>query len=103
MIGRPMNLDHNHDGRLIADIVAEWAKLHGEPFDLHLSGTAGGTFSRGEGGEHVEMDALDFIRTLSDDFPAPARCATRCLFRITHQLKLSMERTHQDQHRCPGL
>ena len=64
-IGRPMDLDPTHDGRLVADIVQEWAELHGQPFHLHLTGTAGGTFSQGEGGEHVEMDALDFIRTLS--------------------------------------
>jgi hypothetical protein len=64
-IGRPMELDPAHDGRLVADIVAEWAQLHGEPFELVLTGTAGGTFSQGNGGERVEMDALDFIRTLT--------------------------------------
>ena len=64
-IGRPVDLDLAHDGRLVADIVAEWAQLHGEPFDLLLTGTAGGTFGQGDGGEHVEMDALDFIRTLT--------------------------------------
>ncbi|MDN5766929.1 MAG: maleylpyruvate isomerase family mycothiol-dependent enzyme [Humibacillus sp.] len=69
VIGRPMQLDPAHDGRLVADIVREWAELHGEPFELHLTGTAGGTFSQGEGGEHVEMDALDFIRTLSGRLP----------------------------------
>ena len=68
-IGRPMDLDPAHDGRLVADIVQEWAELHAEPFDLHLTSTAGGTFSQGEGGEHIEMDALDFIRTLSGRLP----------------------------------
>jgi uncharacterized protein (TIGR03083 family) len=68
-IGRPMELDHDHDGRLVADIVREWAELHSEPFDLHLTGAAGGTFSRGTAGEHVEMDALDFIRTLAGRLP----------------------------------
>lgn len=68
-IGRPMELDPAHDGRLIADIVREWAQLHAEPFDLHLTGTAGGTFRKGEGGEHVEMDAVDFIRTLAGRLP----------------------------------
>ncbi len=65
VIGRPMELDPAHDGRLVADIVAEWADLHGEPFELSLTGVAGGTFSRGTGGEYVETDALDFIRTLA--------------------------------------
>ncbi len=65
VIGRPMELDPAHDGRLVADIVAEWADLHKEPFELQLTGPAGGTFSQGSGGEVVEMDALDFIRTLA--------------------------------------
>ncbi len=68
-IGRPMRLDPAHDGRLVADIVGEWAQLHEEPFHLHLTGVAGGSFSQGDGGEHVEMDALDFIRTLCGRLP----------------------------------
>jgi hypothetical protein len=60
-----VELDPAHDERLVADIVAGWAQLHAEPFELLLTGTAGGTFSQGNGGEHVEMDALDFIRTLT--------------------------------------
>jgi hypothetical protein len=71
-IDRAMPLDAAHDGRLVADIVAEWADLHGEPFHLHLTGAAGGTFSQGDGGEHVEMDALDFVRTLSGRLPGTA-------------------------------
>jgi len=65
VIGRPMELDPAHDGRVVADIVAEWALIHGEPFELVLTGAAGGMFSQGSGGEHVEMDALNFIRTLA--------------------------------------
>jgi len=69
VIGRPMELDPAHDGRLVADIVAEWALIHGEPFELVLTGAAGGMFSQGSGGEHVEMDALNFIRTLAGRLP----------------------------------
>jgi uncharacterized protein (TIGR03083 family) len=69
VIDRPMELDPAHDGRLVADIVGEWAALHEEPFHLHLTGTAGGSFSQGSGGEHVEMDALDFVRTLAGRLP----------------------------------
>lgn len=68
-IGRPMDLDPAHDGLLVADIVREWAQLHRQPFILHLTGTAGGTFSQGNGGDLVELDALDFIRTLSGRLP----------------------------------
>lgn len=61
---RPMELTAEHDGRLIADVVAEWARRHGQPFDLTLTGTAGGRWRVGEGGEHTELDALDFCWTV---------------------------------------
>jgi uncharacterized protein (TIGR03083 family) len=69
VIGRPMDVDPDHDGRLVADIVAEWAAIHGEPFELTLTGAAGGTFTQGTGGEQVQIDALDFIRTLAGRLP----------------------------------
>jgi uncharacterized protein (TIGR03083 family) len=64
-IDRPMDLTAEHDGRLTADVVSEWAGTHGEPFELILDGPAGGKFTQGVAGERVEIDALDFIRTLS--------------------------------------
>ena len=68
-IGRPMHLTAEHDGRLAADIVAEWARIHAQPFELVLDGPAGGKFTQGVDGERVEIDALDFIRTLSGRLP----------------------------------
>ena len=68
-IDRPMHLSADHDGRLVADIVAEWAAIHGQPFELVLDGPAGGKYSQGVDGERVEIDALDFIRTLSGRLP----------------------------------
>jgi uncharacterized protein (TIGR03083 family) len=68
-IGRPMQLTADHDGRLVADIVSEWADVYDQPFELVLEGPAGGKFSRGTGGERVEIDALEFIRTLSGRLP----------------------------------
>ena len=65
----PMQLSAEHDGRLVADIVAEWASVHGQPFELVLDGTAGGKYSQGVDGERVEIDALDFIRTLAGRLP----------------------------------
>ncbi len=32
--GKPFNADAGHDGRIVADMVAEWAATHGLPFDL---------------------------------------------------------------------
>jgi uncharacterized protein (TIGR03083 family) len=68
-IGRPMQLSAEHDGRLIADIVLEWADIHRQPFELVLDGAAGGKFSQGVDGERVEIDALDFLRTLTGRLP----------------------------------
>lgn len=68
-IDRPMTLTADHDGRLVADIVAEWASIHGQPFELVLDGPAGGKFTQGVDGERVEIDALDFIRTLAGRLP----------------------------------
>ena len=68
-LGRDMHPTPEHDGRLVADLAAEWAALHGEPFELILHGPAGGSFRQGAGGEHVEIDALDFVRTLSGRLP----------------------------------
>jgi uncharacterized protein (TIGR03083 family) len=62
--GHPMELTADHDGRLVADYVAEWAAVYGHSFDLVLDGPAGGRFSQGVGGEHVEIDAIQFVRTL---------------------------------------
>jgi uncharacterized protein (TIGR03083 family) len=69
VIDRPMQLTADHDGRLVADIVAEWAALHGEPFELVLDGPAGGKFSQGVDGERVEIDAIEFVRVLAGRRP----------------------------------
>jgi uncharacterized protein (TIGR03083 family) len=65
-IERDMVLTPEHDGTLVADAVGEWARTHGKPYDLELTGPAGGVFSSGEGGERVgPIDALEFCRTIS--------------------------------------
>lgn len=63
--GRPMMLTAEHDGVLIADVVTEWSGRHGQPFDLTLTGPAGGRWSSGAGGEVIEADAVEFCRVLS--------------------------------------
>ena len=67
--GRELQLDAGHDGVVIADVVAEWARRHGQPYRLRLSGPAGGDFeSHGPAGsgaaELVELDAVEFCRTV---------------------------------------
>lgn len=64
-IGRPMHLTADHDGRLVADAAAEWARRHGQPCTLVLTGPAGGRFTSAGGGEELTLDALEFCRILS--------------------------------------
>lgn len=63
--GRPLELTSDHDGRIVADVVAEWARRHGQPYQLHLRGPAGGRYRHGRGGEEIIIDAVEFCRILS--------------------------------------
>jgi uncharacterized protein (TIGR03083 family) len=63
--GQALVLTADHDGVIVADIVAEWARRHGQPYRLELTGPAGGSWSSGAGGEEIVMDATDFCRVVS--------------------------------------
>lgn len=63
--GRPLDLTPEHDGAIVADVVDEWARGHRRPFRLTLTGPAGGTWSSGQGGEELELDAVEFCRIMS--------------------------------------
>ncbi len=63
--GHPMVLTPEHDGRIIAEVVAEWARRHARSFELHLQGPAGGTYVAGRDGEEIEIDAVEFCRILA--------------------------------------
>ena len=58
-------LTPDHDGRLIEDMVAEWTRLYDLSVTLDLEGPAGGTFVSGGGGEHLTIDAVEWIWILS--------------------------------------
>jgi uncharacterized protein (TIGR03083 family) len=58
-------LTADHDGRLIEDMVAEWARVHGIAFTLNLEGPAGGRFVSGRGGDELTIDAVEWIWILS--------------------------------------
>ena len=61
-----LELDASHDGRIVADIVAEWARRHGQPFDLTLTGPAGGRYTTaGAPSEQIELDTIEFCRIVS--------------------------------------
>jgi hypothetical protein len=63
--GRPMVLTPEHDGRIVSDVVAEWARRHGRPFTLRLEGTAGGSYTTAGSGEEIALDAVEFCRIVS--------------------------------------
>ncbi len=63
--GREMAITQQHDGRIVAGVVAEWAHRHGKPFTLHLAGAAGGSWHAGDGGELIELNALEFCWTVA--------------------------------------
>lgn len=70
-IGVDPDHDQAHDGRILEDIVAEWAAIHGEAFRLTLTGPAGGTFVSGSGGEEVERGVVEFTRILTERADGP--------------------------------
>lgn len=72
----PLDLDEGLDGRIVEDVVAEWARQHARPVQLTLTGPAGGRFHQGTAGPRVEVDAVAFCRILSgraepDDATSP--------------------------------
>jgi len=78
--GREMTLTPEHDGRIVADCVVDWAKKHGRPFSLVLGGPAGGRFDVGTGAPHVEIDAIEFVRALSGRGVREEILGTRVVF-----------------------
>jgi uncharacterized protein (TIGR03083 family) len=64
-VGRDPELTADHDGVLVADVVAEWAQRHGSAYRLHLTGPAGGTWSAGVDGPEWELEATEFCRLTS--------------------------------------
>ncbi len=78
--GKEMILSENHDGVLIDDVVREWAGRHGQPYRLRLTGPAGGTWSAGDGGPELELDAVEFCRILSGRAPGEGLLRTQVPF-----------------------
>jgi uncharacterized protein (TIGR03083 family) len=62
-------LDTSHDARVVADVAAEWARRHGRPVHLELTGPAGGRFTFGERRSQavpaLTVDAVEFCRAVS--------------------------------------
>ena len=78
--GREPVLTPDRDGRIVADVVAEWARVHGQPHQFTLTGPAGGTWSVGTGGEEITLDAIEFCRIASGRAPGTGLLATQVPF-----------------------
>ena len=63
--GQAPVLTADHDGVIVADVVREWARRHGRPYRLELTGPAGGLWTSGSDGDVIAMDAADFCRIVS--------------------------------------
>lgn len=76
---RALVLTPDHDGRIVADVVAEWSRRHGRPFTVQLHGPAGGAFAHdpdAPDAEHLELDAVEFCRAVGGRNPATGLLAT---------------------------
>jgi uncharacterized protein (TIGR03083 family) len=78
--GAELVLTPDHDAVIVADVVAEWAARHGRPYDLHLTGPAGGRWTTGTDGSRIAMDAVEFCRAISGRAPADGLLATQVPF-----------------------
>lgn len=78
--GRSMTLTAEHDGVLVADVVADWAGRHGQPCALTLTGPAGGRWQWGGAGPSYELDAVEFCRVLSGRGTGEGLLGTRVPF-----------------------
>ena len=63
--GRDLQLTADHDGVLVADVVAEWVARHGSACALTLTGPAGGRWRFGTDVPELELDAVEFCRIVS--------------------------------------
>lgn len=77
---RDLVLTGAHDGRIVADIVRDWAAAHGEPFALELTGPAGGHYHQGHGGPRLTVDAVDLCLAVSGRAPAEGLLAVPVVF-----------------------
>ena len=69
-LGRAPEMDA-HDRAIVGDVAAEWARRHGQPVELELTGPAGGRLSSGIGGPTLTLDAIEFCRVVSGRSPHP--------------------------------
>lgn len=67
--GREPVLTAEHDGRLVDDVVREWAAAHRSAYSLELTGVAGGSWGTADAGERLVLDAVELCRCVSGRAP----------------------------------
>ena len=67
--GLPLGATADHEGHIVEDVVREWAARHGAPYQLELTGPAGGRWEEKGSGEQITMDALEFCRAVGGRAP----------------------------------
>jgi uncharacterized protein (TIGR03083 family) len=77
---RELVLTGAHDGRIVADIVRDWAAAHGEAVELELTGPAGGLYHQGHDGPRLTVDAVDLCLAVSGRAPADGLLAVPVVF-----------------------
>jgi uncharacterized protein (TIGR03083 family) len=78
--GKPLVVTSDHEGRIVADVVRDWAAHHGDTFTLRLTGPAGGTYRAGSGGNETVLDGIQFCRILSGRDPGDGLLMTQVPF-----------------------
>jgi uncharacterized protein (TIGR03083 family) len=78
--GKLLVVTGDHEGRIVADVVRDWAAHHGTGFSLRLTGPAGGTYRAGSGGEEIALDGIQFCRILSGRAAGDGLLATQVPF-----------------------
>ncbi len=53
------------DRKIVGDVAVEWARRHGRPVTLTLTGPVGGGLIAGEDGPSLTIDAVEFCRVVS--------------------------------------
>lgn len=79
-VDRQPELDPAFDGRIVADIVADWAASHSQPVQLELTGPAGSSFVQDTGGPVLQLGAIEFCRILSGRADGAGLLRTKVLF-----------------------
>lgn len=86
--GRALELTPGHDGVVVDDVVREWARRHGRPCSVTLTGPLARAYSFGPGGEPAgdadgpsyTCDAVELCRLLSGRGSGEGLLATRVPF-----------------------